>query len=178
MNNDSNNVKMSQTNTNSTNANFFRFSPYSLVSTSIKNRTPNMIEQSDFSTSSLSSSSTSSSVSSSSITAALNSAWNHFPFNSEFLMNSLANSASFNYVSSPAYNNGLNFSIINPVSSQKIQINNTKSEFNSAFKNISSFGSFDLKNRPFVNSSFASSGYSTSDDNNDSIKTESDVKGI
>jgi hypothetical protein len=180
MNNDlSNNNKLNQTHSmNSTNPNLFRFSPYSLSPMSLKNRTANQIEQSDFTSSSLSSSSTSSSASSSSssITAALmaNSAWNHLPFSSEFLMNSLANSASFSYLTSPAYNNGLNFSIVNPTSSQTTQMNATKTAFNSAFKNINSFN---MKNRSLINSSFASSGYNTSDDTNDLVKTETDLKG-
>ena len=72
-----------------------------------------------------------------------NSSWNQLPFNSEFLMNSLA----FNPLLNAQFNNKLS----------------------SAFKNVSHLGSFNAKN-----TSSASSGYSTCDDNNDSIKTEHD----
>ena len=144
---------------------------------SMKNRATNLIEQSDLSSSSLSSSPSSSSPSSSSINAALFTHWSHLPFNSEFLMNSLVNSAPLNYLSSPTYNNGLNFPILNPITTQSMQLNNTKAAFESAFKNMNSFGSFNAKNRSLINSSSTSSGYSTSDDNNDSIKTECESKG-
>ena len=72
-----------------------------------------------------------------------NSSWNQLPFNSEFLMNSLA----FNPLLNAQFNNKLS----------------------SAFKNVSHLGSFNAKN-----TSSASSGYSTCDDNNVSIKTEHD----
>lgn len=115
--------------------------------------------------------------------------WNQMPFNSEYLMNSLANSASNYMSSSPAaaaaaaavtYNNGVKFDNFNfPILNQmNQQLNNCNSKLNnSAFKNVNSFESFNsAKNRSIINSSSASSGYSTSDDNNDSIKTENDSK--
>jgi hypothetical protein len=125
----------------------------------------------------------------SSMNAVLMANWNQMPFNSEYLINSLANSASNYMSSSPAaaaaaaavtYNNGVKFDNFNfPILNQmNQQLNNCNSKLNnSAFKNVNSFGSFNsAKNRSIINSSSASSGYSTSDDNNDSIKTENDSK--
>ncbi len=147
----------------------YRFSPYNNMNMSKNNRMESFDAQSP-------------------MNAVLMANWNQMPFNSEYLMNSLANSASNYMSSSPAavaaaaavatYNNGVKFDNFNfPILNQmNQQLNNSKLN-NSAFKNVNSFGSFNsAKNRSIINSSSASSGYSTSDDNNDSIKTENDSK--
>ena len=160
-------------------ANFYRFPPYNLT-TPIMNKPRDQCDVSP-----TSSASPCSSTSSTNLNPLA--AWNNLPFNSEFLMNSLANSAAaaaaaaaasypFGSLTSPIVCNN-NFQLMN-------QLNNSKMALNSAFKNVNStFGSFNFKNTSInsvnyslANSSSASSGYSTSDDNNDSIKTEHDSK--